>query len=618
MNCITFVFGYILIFLMVYVSSSKYIILSETKQPVSVPFNFSFKRYQVLLMSITLKNVPPSVTTVYFIYTTKQAFYVKHPIVPVEKIKIDAEIKNGEVQIMFVRSLGEDYNVLVDVELDNADGTCNTSRIAEGRYDDTSHYYHTKGKNVFWHTNWHYNDQLSCIAPNLCEIVVDFYNRCAENFLCYYNATQYICTLSNESQKFKHFKLYQTYDDDVPRAKWPLREDYTCIEAVESCYKVHTTPKSWYDAQRACTQEGTSLFYPENSDEVTAVLAFWKSTSALLYMYVGISDIAKEGHFQTIDGKSITEVYNEWNYHQPDNYRNEDCVHINQKGKYNDIPCNNPYSFICKKSLLSPERNVQHNSSSLIGDAWDTSAMNTKLIIELESFDNNTSLNVVPLKFFGKYKLWSKKIILSAKDLVKDNAVTTLHYSETMEVTFNCQEYISQSKYRQTFIGLITKENKIKTFNETQIIQRKFNMSHNGSILCCLYYDYTSTNQGKDLQITRFLVNRTLLMFQHLNPGGNETQSSLIAKSYNYSWVIYVSATLIGLSVLTLALYFIIKQGCFKKSQPVSETVEMDNQMDQNEVVYANLEFVNIANQPHRTQNEESHYADIIGVLHPH
>ncbi|KAJ8707624.1 hypothetical protein PYW07_011301 [Mythimna separata] len=337
-------------------------------------------------------------------------------------------------------------------------------------------------------------------------------------------------------------------------------------------------------------------------------------------MYLGISDIETEGQFKTIDGTPIDEIYHKWNWNQPDNYNNnEHCLHMYSTGNYNDVPCSSAYSFICKKSLLSPERNIQHNLSSVIGAPLDTSMTNTKLIIELESFDNNTTLNAVPKKFFTKYNLWSKKIILPPPpiEFVKNNIITTLNYSETTDVPYSCQDYMSSSK--KTFTALITKENKIKTFNETQTLPRKFKMADNGSILCCLYYDYKS-NDVKEMQITRFVVNKKLLIFsvQNLKPGGPESQPSVVTDSYDYSWIIYVSATLIAVSILVLALYYISRQGWFKNPQPVEETVELDNQADQNQVLYANLDFVNAANRLQRNQTEEPHYASIVGVLHPH
>ena len=95
---------------------------------------------------------------------------------------------------------------------------------------------------------------------------------------------------------------------DQQRHLKPHREDYNYVEAVENFYKFHTPSKNWRDAKRVCVQEGASLFYPENSDEANAVIAFWKlyqnNTPAYnTWVFVGISDIMYEGEFETIDGK---------------------------------------------------------------------------------------------------------------------------------------------------------------------------------------------------------------------------------------------------------------------------------------------------------------------------
>ncbi|KAJ8707625.1 hypothetical protein PYW07_011302 [Mythimna separata] len=173
-------------------------------------------------------------------------------------------------------------------------------------------------------------------------------------------------TILNRYIEYMYTLIYEepsTQHTHVPKAKLPFRDDYTCIEEVESCYKIHATPKNWDAAIKVCQSEGASLFYPVNSTEVNAVISFWQSTSKeIRYMYVGISDIETEGQFKTIDGTPIDEIYQKWTWNQPDNYlNNEHCLFMYHNGKYNDGPCSTPYSFICKKSLLSPERSIQHN-----------------------------------------------------------------------------------------------------------------------------------------------------------------------------------------------------------------------------------------------------------------
>ncbi|KAJ8719146.1 hypothetical protein PYW07_016702 [Mythimna separata] len=137
---------------------------------------------------------------------------------------------------------------------------------------------------------------------------------------------------------------------------------YVPIEAL-GLYKFHEVPMNYSEAKRVCDMEEARLFYPENSVEANAVLSFWKSKqNNTQLVYVGISDIATEGIFETIDGKKISEVYNKWRPDQPDNRNgNEDCVNMNQIGLYNDITCESQNAFICKKNLPPPKKRENNN-----------------------------------------------------------------------------------------------------------------------------------------------------------------------------------------------------------------------------------------------------------------
>lgn len=93
----------------------------------------------------------------------------------------------------------------------------------------------------------------------------------------------------------------------------------TYIETFGSYYKFHSTPKPWRDAKRICSEEGASLFYPENTAEANAVISYWKLTENdsqhgttgtwhTGWVYVGMSDIISEGVFETIDGACIIQM----------------------------------------------------------------------------------------------------------------------------------------------------------------------------------------------------------------------------------------------------------------------------------------------------------------------
>ncbi|KAJ8722470.1 hypothetical protein PYW07_003650 [Mythimna separata] len=143
------------------------------------------------------------------------------------------------------------------------------------------------------------------------------------------------------------------------RDKKFFRTDYNYIETTQGFYKIHTTKQTWAGANRVCALEGASLFYAENRDEANAVISWWKTVQPnVKFAFVGISDIITEGKFETIDGRLVSEVYNQWQRGDPNNlHGNEDCVHLTLSGHLNDYSCDAESHFICKKSLTSLEWN---------------------------------------------------------------------------------------------------------------------------------------------------------------------------------------------------------------------------------------------------------------------
>ncbi|KAJ8722489.1 hypothetical protein PYW07_003669 [Mythimna separata] len=151
------------------------------------------------------------------------------------------------------------------------------------------------------------------------------------------------------------------------RDKKFFRTDYDYIETTKGFYKIHTSEQTWAGAKRVCALEGASLFYAENRAEANAVISWWKTVQPNVgWAFVGISDIITEGIFETIDGKLVSEVYNQWQRGEPnDLHGDEDCVHLKLSGDLNDYRCDGESYFICKKSLASLEWNDLCNMPQL-------------------------------------------------------------------------------------------------------------------------------------------------------------------------------------------------------------------------------------------------------------
>lgn len=72
---------------------------------------------------------------------------------------------------------------------------------------------------------------------------------------------------------------------------------------MKSFYKIHTLHRTWEDAKDKCNMEGATLFYPDDDDEVNAILKFWNETQPFAWVFVGISTPNVKQVFETVDGE---------------------------------------------------------------------------------------------------------------------------------------------------------------------------------------------------------------------------------------------------------------------------------------------------------------------------
>ena len=69
--------------------------------------------------------------------------------------------------------------------------------------------------------------------------------------------------------------------------------------------------------------------------------------------WIGLNDIATEGVFAWVDGCPFRFHY--WAQNQPNNFREEDCVHTLGAGhgyRWNDVGCFSCHQYTCKKGNL--------------------------------------------------------------------------------------------------------------------------------------------------------------------------------------------------------------------------------------------------------------------------
>ncbi|XP_059149107.1 macrophage mannose receptor 1-like [Physella acuta] len=115
----------------------------------------------------------------------------------------------------------------------------------------------------------------------------------------------------------------------------------------DNCYQININMMSWTDAQTTCQTAGGQLASINSVEE-----QFFLSARSMSYagnmFWIGANDRATEKGWQWINNSPFG--FLNWDSGQPNNAQESDCaVMIKSSGRWDDLPCNNRYGFICKK-----------------------------------------------------------------------------------------------------------------------------------------------------------------------------------------------------------------------------------------------------------------------------
>ncbi|XP_052028569.1 mannose-binding protein C [Apodemus sylvaticus] len=93
-----------------------------------------------------------------------------------------------------------------------------------------------------------------------------------------------------------------------------------------------------------CSDLHGSVATPRNAEENSAIQNVAKDIA-----YLGITDRRVENIFEDLTGNTVQ--YTNWNDGEPNNVGSgEDCVVILTNGKWNDVPCSDPFLAVCEFS----------------------------------------------------------------------------------------------------------------------------------------------------------------------------------------------------------------------------------------------------------------------------
>ena len=110
------------------------------------------------------------------------------------------------------------------------------------------------------------------------------------------------------------------------------------------CYFTSSTCASWLTAESNCSSMSSSLVTVHNQEENVYIQHRHNGGRS----WIGLNDRSVEGSFVWTN-KEVSS-FRFWASRQPNNWRNEDCVHaLGAKHGYtwNDVSCDNCYNFTC-------------------------------------------------------------------------------------------------------------------------------------------------------------------------------------------------------------------------------------------------------------------------------
>ncbi|XP_067020360.1 uncharacterized protein [Acropora muricata] len=138
----------------------------------------------------------------------------------------------------------------------------------------------------------------------------------------------------------KHDPLSVTYAvlPDICEAGWSYYDGH-CYLTSEQC-------ASWTNASTICRSMNSHLAVVKSQEENVYIQRRHNGAKA----WIGLNDIANEGLFAWVDG--IRNQFSYWATNQPNNFRNQDCVHtlgVREGYKWNDVDCLACHQYTCKK-----------------------------------------------------------------------------------------------------------------------------------------------------------------------------------------------------------------------------------------------------------------------------
>ncbi|XP_054911274.1 type-2 ice-structuring protein-like isoform X2 [Poeciliopsis prolifica] len=144
----------------------------------------------------------------------------------------------------------------------------------------------------------------------------------------------------------------------------PKAKSLTCLKCEAgwephggNCYYFSSTKSSWTDSRRSCINRGSDLVKIDSREEQMFLEVRLRGLMEddEDKFWIGLTDSKTEGKWLWMDGSPLDKSLSFWSQNEPDNWKNEDCVRMGERGGTHDLrcwfdkDCNVAHKSICEK-----------------------------------------------------------------------------------------------------------------------------------------------------------------------------------------------------------------------------------------------------------------------------
>ncbi|XP_052084618.1 perlucin-like protein [Mytilus californianus] len=117
------------------------------------------------------------------------------------------------------------------------------------------------------------------------------------------------------------------------------------------CYYFSNDERTWFEAERYCRAQNAFLAYIKDVTENNWIHSNLINMNGTDLLWIGATDCDTGIWIWSYDYVPLT--YSNWNTGEPNNHRGqgENCCHIYDTGKWNDIMCSRKLKFVCKRHV---------------------------------------------------------------------------------------------------------------------------------------------------------------------------------------------------------------------------------------------------------------------------